>query len=168
MDFIPSYEFRRCVERYKGNYKVKSFSCWDQYHCMAFAQLTYRESLRDIQACLRGNQHKLYHMGIRGRVSRNTLANANQVRDWRIYSDFAQALISKARKLYLNETFGVELNHTVYALDSTIIDLCLSLFPWAIFHQERGHQTAYTSGFTRQYLDRYYHNPWKDPRREHS
>jgi len=138
MDFIPSYEFRRCVERYNGNYKVKSFSCRDQYLCMAFAQLTYRESLRDIQACLRGNQHKLYHMGIRGRVSRNTLANANQVRDWRIYSDFAQLLIRKARKLYLNETFGVELNHTVYALDSTIIDLCLSLFPWAIFRRRKG------------------------------
>jgi len=138
MEFIPSYEFRRCVERYNGNYKVKSFSCWDQYFCMAFAQLTYRESLRDIQACLRGNHHKLYHMGIRGRVSRNTLANANQVRDWRIYSDFAQFLISRARKLYLNEIFGVELNHTVYALDSTIIDLCLSLFPWAIFRQRKG------------------------------
>ena len=138
MDFIPSYEFRRCVERYDGNYKVKSFSCWDQYLCMAFAQLTYRESLRDIQACLRGNQHKLYHMGIRGTVSRNTLANANQSRDWRIYGDFAHVLITKARKLYVNEAFGVELDHTVYALDSTIINLCLSLFPWAIFRKTKG------------------------------
>lgn len=138
MNFIPSYEFRRCVERYNGNYKVKSFSCWDQYLCMAFAQLTYRESLRDIQACLRGNQHKLYHMGIRGKVSRNTLAHTNQMRDWRIYSDFAQVLINRARQLYINEPFGVELNHTVYALDSTIIDLCLSLFPWAIFRRRKG------------------------------
>ena len=138
MDFIPSYEFRRCVERYDGNYKVKSFSCWDQYLCMAFAQLTYRESLRDIQACLRGNQHKLYHMGIRGTVSRNTLANANQGRDWRIYADFANILIKRARKLYVNEAFGLELDHTVYALDSTIINLCLSLFPWAIFRKTKG------------------------------
>jgi len=138
MDFIPPYEFRQCVERYNGNYKVISFSCWDQFLCMAFAQLTYRESLRDIQACLRGTQHKLYHMGIRGKVSRNTLANANQVRDWRIYADFAQVLINKARKLYVGENFGIELEQTVYALDSTIIDLCLSLFPWAIFRKSKG------------------------------
>ena len=108
MDFLPTYEFRQCVERYQGNYKLKSFSCWDQFLCMAFAQLTYRESLRDIEACLRANQTKLYHMGIRGRVSRNTLANANSVRDWRIYADFAQSLIAIARPLYLNEPFGVE------------------------------------------------------------
>ena len=137
MDFIPMYEFRRCVERYQGNYRIKSFSCRDQYLSMAFAQLTYRESLRDIEACLRAAQPRLYHPGIRGKVSRNTLANANQVRDWHIYADFAQVLIGKARKLYIHDSFGVELNHTVYALDSTIIDLCLSLFPWAEFRKRK-------------------------------
>lgn len=138
MEFLPIHEFRKCVAQYNGNYKVKSFTCWDQFLCMAFAQLTYRESLRDIQACLRGTRHKLYHMGIRGNVSRNTLANANKIRDWRIYSDFAQVLIRKARRLYSNESFGVELDQTVYALDSTTIDLCLSLFPWAIFRKRKG------------------------------
>ena len=138
MDFLPSQDFRRCVDRYNGNYKLQSFSCWDQFLCMAFAQLTYRESLRDIEACLRSAGSKLYHMGIRGRVSRNTLANANQVRDWRIYADFAQILISTARRLYVDDSFGVELNQTVYALDSTTIDLCLSLFPWARFRKHKG------------------------------
>jgi hypothetical protein len=138
MDFLPTYEFRQCVERYDGNYKIKSFSCWDQYLCMAFAQLTYRESLRDIQACLRAAQVKLYHMGIRGKVSRNTLAHANEVRDWRIYADFAQVLIGIARRLYANDDFGVELDQTVYALDATTIDLCLSLFPWAKFRKKKG------------------------------
>jgi hypothetical protein len=138
MDFLPSYEFRQCVERYNGNYKVKSFSCWDQFLSMAFAQLTYRESLRDIQACLRVAQNKLYHMGFRGRISRNTLANANQVRDWRIYADFAQVLIGIARPLYAKDDFGLELEQTVYALDSTTIDLCLSLFPWATFRKRKG------------------------------
>jgi len=138
MEFIPLYEFRQCVNRYKGNYKIKSFSCWDQFLCMAFAQLTYRESLRDIQACLRSAQRKLYHMGIRGNVSRNTLAHANQVRDWRVYADFAQILITRARSLYANDSFGVELNQTVYAFDSTTIDLCLSLFPWAKFRARKG------------------------------
>jgi hypothetical protein len=133
MDFIPTYEFRKCVERYRGNYKVKSFSCWDQYLCMVFAQLTYRESLRDIEACLRAAQPKLYHLGIRGTVSRNTLANANQVRNWRIYADFARVLIEKAQRLYAHDAFGAELSQTVYALDSTMITLCLSLFPWARF-----------------------------------
>jgi hypothetical protein len=137
MDFLPTYEFSKCVKRYKGNYKVKSFSCWDQFLCMAFAQLTYRESLRDIQACLRAAQSKLYHMGIRSNISRNTLANANQTRDWRIYADFAQVLIKRARKLYANEDFGVELDQSVYALDSTTIDLCLSLFPWATFRKRK-------------------------------
>jgi hypothetical protein len=137
MDFVSLYEFRQCVQRYDGNYKIKSFSCWDQFLCMAFAQLTYRESLRDIQACLRAAQAKLYHLGIRGRVSRNTLAHANQVRDWRICADFAQILIGKARKLYASEPFGVELEHSVYALDSTTIDLCLSLFPWAQFRKRK-------------------------------
>ncbi len=138
MSFLPAYEFRQCVERYNGNYKIKSFSCWDQFLCMAFAQLTYRESLRDIQACLRAAKQKMYHMGIRGKVSRNTLAHANQVRDWRIYSDFAQVLIKKARELYINDSFGIELDQTAYALDATTIDLCLSLFPWAEFRKRKG------------------------------
>ena len=123
IDFLPRYDFQQCVQRYRGNYKIKTFSCWDQFLCMAFAQLTYRESLRDIEACLRSAQHKLYHMGFRGKVSRNTLAHANEVRDWRIYADFAQILIARARHLYANDSFGVELNQMVYALDSTTIDL---------------------------------------------
>ncbi len=138
MSFLPAYEFRQCVERYRGNYKIKSFSCWDQFLCMAFAQLTYRESLRDIQACLRAAKQKMYHMGIRGKVSRNTLAHANQVRDWRIYADFAQVLIKKARELYINDSFGIDLDQTAYALDATTIDLCLSLFPWAEFRRRKG------------------------------
>ena len=138
MDFIPSaYQFHCCVERYNGHYKVKSFSCWDQFLTLAFAQLTFRESLRDIEACLRTTPQKLYHMGIRSTVSRNTLANANQMRDWRIYADFAQILIQQARSLYQGEPFGVELDHTVYALDTTTIDLCLSLFPWAQFRRRK-------------------------------
>lgn len=131
MDFIPAHEFRRCVERYSGNYKTSSFSCWDQFLCMAFAQLTYRESLRDIETCLRAVGTRLYHLGIRGYVSRSTLADANENRDWRIYADLAQVLIRSARQLYANESFGVELQQSVYALDCTTIDLCLSLFPWA-------------------------------------
>jgi len=137
MDFIPLQEFRKCVKRYRGNYKVQKFSCMDQFLCMAFAQLTYRESLRDIEACLRAMQSKLYHMGIRGRVSKSTLADANEKRDWRIYADFAQVLIHIARSLYAKEEFGVELDQTVYALDSTTIDLCLSLFPWAKFRKRK-------------------------------
>jgi hypothetical protein len=139
MDFLPVYEFHKCVQRYNGHYKVKHFSCWNQFLCMAFAQLTYRESLRDIEACLRSAQRKLYHMGFRSNVSRNTLAHANQIRDWRIYADFAQILIGQARRLYANDSFGVELDQTAYALDSTTIDLCLSLFPWAKF---RAHKAA--------------------------
>jgi hypothetical protein len=138
MDFLPIHEFRKCVERYNGNYKIKSFSCWDQYLCMAFAQLTYRESLRDIEACLRATHVKLYHMGIRGKISRNTLAHANEVRDYRIYEDFTKILIGTARGLYANDTFGVELEQTVYALDSTTVDLCLSLFAWAEFRRRKG------------------------------
>ena len=138
MDFLPAKAFRRCVKRYKGDYKLKSFSCWDQFLCMAFAQLTYRESLRDIEACLRAQQTKLYHLGIRGQVSRNTLAHANSVRDWRIYADFAQVLITRARVLYADDSFGVELAQTVYALDTTTIDLCLALFPWAVFRKHKG------------------------------
>jgi len=137
MDFLPAYEFRLCVARYHGNYKVKSFSCWDQFLCLAFAQLTYRESLRDIEACLRAAGGKLYHMGIRGKVSRNTLAHANEIRDWRIYADLAQQLIPMARALYVKEDFGVELDQTVYALDATTIDLCLSVFPWAHFQKTK-------------------------------
>ena len=138
MDFLPSKAFRRCVKRYRGDYKLQTFSCWDQFLCMAFAQLTYRESLRDIEACLRAQQTKLYHLGIRGQVSRNTLAHANSVRDWRIYADFAQVLITHARVLYADDSFGVELAQTVYALDATTIDLCLTLFPWAEFRKRKG------------------------------
>ena len=131
MDFVPAHEFRRCVKRYQGHRKVSRFSCWDQFLCMAFAQLTYRKSLRDIEACLRAAGSQLYHLGIRGRVSRSTLADANEARCWRIYADWAQVLIRQARQLYADEPFGVELEQTVYALDCTTIDLCLSLFPWA-------------------------------------
>ena len=137
MDFAPSFHFHQCVNRYNGSYKVKSFSCLDQFLCLAFAQLTYRESLRDIEACLRGAKPKLYHMGIRGKVSRNTLAHANETRDWRIYADFAHVLINTARQLYAGEDFGLELEQTVYAFDSTTIDLCLSVFPWAKFRKNK-------------------------------
>ena len=133
MDHLPLHTFRRCVRRYDGHRKVKSFTCLDQYLCMAFAQLTYRESLRDIETCLRSQPTKLYHMGLRGNVSRNTLANANKVRDWRIHADFAQRLITTARRLYADEPLAVELDNTIYALDSTTIDLCLSVFSWAPF-----------------------------------
>ena len=133
MEYLPLNDFRKCVKRYSGNYRVRTFSCLDQFLCMAFAQITFRESLRDIEACLRSIQNKLYHMGIRGKVSRNTLAHANEKRDWRIYADFAQVLIDQARTLYADDDFGVELESTVYALDATTIELCLSLFPWAKF-----------------------------------
>ena len=135
---LPIKAFRRCVKRYRGDHKIKSFTCWDQFLCMAFAQLTFRESLRDIESCLRSLQNKLYHMGFRGKVSRSTLADANENRDWRIYADFAQILIHHARILYSDDDFGVELKDTVYALDSTTIDLCLSVFPWAIFRKRKG------------------------------
>ncbi len=137
MEHLPLHTFRRIVSRYRGERKVKSFSCLDQFLSMAFAQLTYRESLRDIEACLRAQRSKLYHLGIRSTVARNTLANANAVRDWRIYADFAQSLIGIARPLYVNESFGVDLNDTVYALDTTTIDLCLSVFPWAPFQSTK-------------------------------
>ncbi len=133
MQHLPLTTFRRCVTRYRGAFKVKSFSCLDQFLCMAFAQLTFRESLRDIEVCLRAQSSKLYHLGIRSAVARNTLANANAVRDWRIYAEFAQSLIGIARSLYAQESFGVDLQETVYALDTTTIDLCLSVFPWAVF-----------------------------------
>jgi Domain of unknown function (DUF4372)/Transposase DDE domain len=137
MEHLPLTTFRRCVARYGGHHKVKRFSCLDQYLSMAFAQLTYRESLRDIEACLRAQSSKLYHLGLRATVARNTLANANATRDWRIYCDFAQSLIGMARRLYVNEPFGVELKDTVYALDATTIDLCLSVFPWAPFRSTK-------------------------------
>ena len=133
MRHLPLSTFRRCVARYQGEFKVQSFSCLDQFLCMAFAQLTYRESLRDIEACLRAQHGKLYHLGIRSTVARNTLANANAVRDWRIFADFAQRLIAMARTLYAQDSFGIDLQETVYALDTTTIDLCLSVFPWAPF-----------------------------------
>jgi hypothetical protein len=134
---LPRPEFRRCVQRYRGHHKVKSFTCWEQFLCLAFAQLTYRESLRDIETCLRAVQPKLYHMGIRARVSRSTLADANESRDWRIFADFAHVLIAQARPLYRGEEFGADLDATVYALDSTTVDLCLKLFPWAPFQRSK-------------------------------
>ena len=137
LDHAPPTAFRRCVERYGGNYRVRSFTCWDQFLCMAFAQLTYRESLRDIEACLNASPERLYHMGIRGTVSRSTLADANERRDWRIYADFAQVLIRDARRLYAGESLGFALDRSAYAFDSTTIDLCLALFPWARFRSEK-------------------------------
>ena len=133
MDYVPWTTFNRIVTRYNGNYRVRSLSCADQFRVLAFAQLTYRESLRDIEACLAAQSAKLYHLGIRSTVKRSTLADANERRDWCIYADLAQRLIAQARKLYVNEPFGVDLGDTVYALDTTTIDLCLSVFPWAPF-----------------------------------
>jgi hypothetical protein len=138
MDFLPKHEFNQCVRRYRGNSRVRGFSCLDQLLCMAFAQLTYRESLRDIETCLRAIGPKLYHAGFRGRIARSTLADANEHRDWRIYADFAHVLIAIAKKLYANDGFAVELDATAYAFDSTTIDLCLSLFPWARFRRRKG------------------------------
>src|ERR1035437_1133856 len=137
IEFLPHQEFQKCVARYAGDRYLKNLSCWDQYLAMAFAQLTYRESLRDIEACLRSVGGKLYNMGFRGNVSRSTLADANESRDWRIYADFAQVLIAVARPLYANDPIGVELDAGLYALDSTTIDLCVSLFPWAPFRQQK-------------------------------
>ena len=137
MDHLPPYEFHKCVARYRGNYKFRGFSCLDQFLCLAFAQLTFRESLRDIEACLRSVENKLYHMGFRGKVSRSTLADANEAHDWRIYADFAQVLIHIARPMYAHESLGFDLDNTVYALDSTTIDLCLSVFPWARFRTRK-------------------------------
>jgi hypothetical protein len=136
--FLPDREFRRCVARYGGDARLRDFSCWDQYLAMAFAQLTYRESLRDIEACLRSMGSKLYHIGFRGKVARTTLADANETHDWRIYADFAQILIGIARPLYAGDPIGVDLAHSLYALDSTTIDLCLALFPWARFRRHKG------------------------------
>jgi hypothetical protein len=138
LDWIHPQQFQRCVARYGGDYKVRRFSCWDQFLCLAFAQLTYRESLRDIEACLRSRCPQLYHLGLRGEISRTTLADANEARDWRIYADLAHSLIRQARQLYAHEDLGVELEQTAYALDATTIDLCLSLFPWARFRRTKG------------------------------
>ena len=137
MDHLPMKTFRRCVQRYHGNRHIQSFTCLDQFLCMAFAQLTFRESLRDIEVCLRAHQDKLYHMGMRGGMSRNTLANANQRRDWRIYAEFAQSMIRIARPLYGDEDLGLDLDNTVYALDASTVDLCLSVFPWALFRSTK-------------------------------
>src|SRR5271157_46827 len=137
MRHLPLTTFRRCLARYGGEHRIKRFSCLDQYLCLAFAQLTWRESLRDIEACLRAQSFKLYHLGFRSTVARNTLANANAVRDWRIYADFAQHLIVIARRLYADDPLALELDETVYALDSTTIDLCLSVFPWAPFRSTK-------------------------------
>ena len=137
MDFLPLHTFRRCVQRYPSPRVTKTFSSLDQFLCMAFAQLTFRESLRDIEVCLRSHEAKLYHLGIRGHVARSTLAYANENRDWRVYCDFAQALIITARKLYVHDDFGVDLDNTVYALDTTTIDLSLSVFPWAHFRKTK-------------------------------
>ncbi len=137
MDHLPWQSFRRIVERYRGEHRVRDFSCTNQFRCMAFAQLTYRDSLRDIVTCLRAQSSKLYHMGIRGAVAKSTLADANEARDWRIYAEFAQHLIGIARGLYIDEPFGVDLSNTVYALDSTTIDLCLTMFPWAPFRSTK-------------------------------
>jgi len=138
MEHLPLHIFHQCVNRYNGDFKVKEFTCLDHFLCMSFAQLTYRESLRDIEACLRAQQNKLYHMGIKSSVSRNNLANANKVRDWRIYADLAHSLIQTARILYTNDSFGLELQNTAYVLDATTIDLCLSMFPWANFRKNKG------------------------------
>ena len=138
MEFYPRHEFDACVRRYAGNQRPRGFSCRDQFLCLAFAQLTFRESLRDIETCLRAMPEKLYHAGFRGRVSKSTLADANIAHDWRIYADFAQVLIARARLLYAQDEFGVTLEQTAYALDSTTIDLCLALFPWAKFRQHKG------------------------------
>ena len=138
MAFLPMPEFRKCVRRYDGDYRVRKFFCLDQFLCLAFAQLTYRESLRDVESCLQTMKSRLYHMGIRGHVTRTNLAGANEARDWRIYSDFANILINEARRLYRKEDIGLKLKETVFAFDSTTIDLCLSLFPWAKFRQRKG------------------------------
>lgn len=137
MEFLPLYELKKCIRRYRGDYKVQSFTCLNQFYTMAFAQLTYRESLRDIEACLNALQSKLYHIGIRSKISRSTIADANNTRDWRIYADFAQVLINMARPLYAKDDIGLELEEMVYALDSTTIDLCLTLFPWAKFRRRK-------------------------------
>jgi transposase len=144
MDFIPKHQFNQCVRRYRGNYRLRKFSCFDQFLCMAFAQLAFKESLRDIQTCLRAMKPKLYHAGFRGRISKSTLADANENRPWQIYADFAQVLIAKARALYSNDNFGIDLKNAAYALDSTTVDLCLALFPWAQFRKHKSAVKVHT------------------------
>jgi len=144
LNFLPKKQFDKCVRRYHGNHRIKTFSCFDQYLCMAFAQITSRQSLRDIETSLRAMRSKLYHCGIRGNVSRTTLAKANENRHWKIYADFAQILIDRARVLYADEDFGIQLNREVYALDSTTIDLCMSLFPWAKFRKHKAAVKVHT------------------------
>ena len=152
MDLLPWRRFQTCVSRYKGDYKVKTFKCTEHFRVMAFAQLTYRESLRDIEACLRTMGSKLYHIGIRSTISRNNIAHANETRDWRIYADFAQILINRAKVLYANEQLGADLKSTVYALDSTTIDLCMSLFPWAHFRKTKSAIKLHTLMNLRGYI----------------
>ena len=144
MDFLPKHKFNKCVRRYQGNYRVRRFSCFDQFLCVAFAQLTYRESLREIETCLRALQPKLYHAGIRSKVARSTLAETNETRGWRIYADFAQVLIQRARQLYAEDEFSVVLDQAAYVFDSTTIDLCLSLFPWVHFRKHKGAMKLHT------------------------
>jgi hypothetical protein len=144
MDFIPKHQFNRCVRRYRGNYRLRKFSCFDQFLCMAFAQLAFKESLRDIETCLRAMKPKLYHAGFRGRIARSTLADANENRPWQMYADFAQILIDKARALYSNDRFGIDLKNAAYALDSTTVDLCLALFPWAQFRKHKSAVKVHT------------------------
>lgn len=138
MDFLPAYEFRKCVKRYNGDYRVKNFTSSNQFLSLAFAQLTYRESLRDIESCLNSMSRRLYHMGYRGKISKSTLADANEKRPWQIYTDFTQVMMNSARKLYQDDQLAVELEETIFALDSTVIDLCLSLFPWTHFRKAKG------------------------------
>ena len=157
MDHLPWHTFQRCVRRYDGNRKVKSFQCSEQYRCMAFAQLTYRESLRDIETCLRAQPSKLYHMGLNSGVSRNTLANANQIRDWRIHADFAQRLIHTARRLHIDESHGLDIDNTVYALDSSTIDLCLTMFPWAHFRKTKSAVKLHTLLDLRGQIPAFFH-----------
>jgi hypothetical protein len=158
IEYLPSKEFQKCVARYNGDSRLRGFSCWDQLLAMSFAQLTYRESLRDIEACLRSMSGKLYHMGLRGRVARSTLGDANEVHDWRIYAGFAQVLIGIARPLHVRDPIGVDLSQSLYALDSTTIDLCLSLFPWAKFRKHKAAvKNAHAAGSARQYPHVYQH-----------
>ncbi len=164
MEFVPWTSFARIVTRHGGDSGVRNLSCTEQFRAMAFAQLTYRESLRDIEACLPANQTKLYSMGFRAPVKHSTLADANEARNWRIWEDLATLLIRHARKLYCNDSFGVDLTNAVYALDATTIDLCLSLFPWAPFRTNKAAQTAYPAGFARQYSGFHPHHGWQDPR----
>ena len=167
IEHLPHKEFQKCVARYRGDRYAKNFSCWDQYLAMAFAQFTYRESLRDIETCLGAVGGKLYHMGFRTSVARSTLADANESRDWRIYADFAQVLIAIARPLYARDAIAVDLEQSLYALDSTIIDLCLALFPWARFrHCKAAVKMTYAAGPARQYPGFPPHHRWQSARRE--